>query len=230
MQLTEIRINLCPGHHSPGRGPRGNGGNGSGNGGGGGSRLRAFCSLTFDDTFVVRDVKLIEGDDGLFLAMPSRKLADHCPACGDKNHLRARYCNQCGSRLDEQRHLRYRNGNCGTGTAARGAAGPSRLKLHADIAHPINATCRQRIEQDVFRAYWGEVERSKQPGYVPPSLDGEDFDFYDAPPARPARAAVPQAGPGRLGEVRDSAGRDTRDVREIRDARSFRPTGAAAAP
>jgi DNA-binding cell septation regulator SpoVG len=45
-----------------------------------GRRLRAFCSLTFDDTFVVRDVKLIEGNDGLFLAMPSRKLADHCPA------------------------------------------------------------------------------------------------------------------------------------------------------
>ena len=220
MQLTEIRINLCPGPHGPGRSPRGNGGPNHGNGGG--SRLRAFCSLTFDDTFVVRDVKLIEGDDGLFLAMPSRKLADHCPTCGDKNHLRARYCNQCGGRLDEQRHLRYRNGNCGPGGAARGPAGPSRLKLHADIAHPINATCRQKIEQDVFRAYWGEVERSKQPGYVPPSLDGEDFDFYDAHPARPAGAAPM---PGR---VTASHGRDSRSV--VSDARSFRPTGTAAAP
>ena len=45
MHLTEIRINLCPG--------------------GGASRLKAFCSLTFDNTFVVRDVKLIDGHDGL---------------------------------------------------------------------------------------------------------------------------------------------------------------------
>ena len=192
MQLTEIRINLCPGSHGPGRGPRGNGG--PNHGSGGGSRLRAFCSLTFDDTFVVRDVKLIEGDEGLFLAMPSRKLADHCPTCGDKNHLRARYCNQCGNRLDEQRHLRYRNGNCGSGAGAcgngRGAgAPPARLKLHADIAHPINAGCRQQIEQDVFRAYWGEVERSKQPGYVPPNLDGMDLDFYDERVGRPGEAA-----------------------------------------
>jgi stage V sporulation protein G len=187
------------------------------NGGGTGSRLRAFCSLTFDDTFVVRDVKLIEGDDGLFLAMPSRKLADHCPTCGDKNHLRARYCNQCGNRLDEQRHLRYRSGNNAPAPAARGPAVPSRLKLHADIAHPINASCRQRIEEDVFRAYWREVDRSKQPGYVPPSLDGEDFDFYDARPAGAARAM-----PGR-GDAQE--GRNPRP-----EARSFRPTGTAAAP
>jgi stage V sporulation protein G len=199
MHLTEVRINLCAptghshvnGHH---RGPRnGNHGNGNGHGnspgtghgcnGGNGTRLKAFCSLTFDDTFVVRDVKLIEGNDGLFLAMPSRKLSDHCPCCGEKNHLRARYCNQCGGRLDEARYLRYRNGN-----------GDSRLKLHADVAHPINAACRQEIEREVFKAYRREVDRSQQPGYVPPSLDGEDFDFYDDRPVRPA-ATVPVAVP-----------------------------------
>jgi stage V sporulation protein G len=137
-----------------------------------GGRLRAFCSLTFDDTFVIRDVKLIDGNDGLFLAMPSRKLMDHCPGCGDKNHLRARFCNNCGGRLDEDRYLRYRSGN-----------GQSRLKLHADIAHPINAECRQEIESDVVGAYHDEVERSKQPGYVSPSLDGEDVDFAEYPAA-----------------------------------------------
>jgi stage V sporulation protein G len=154
MHLTEVRINLC---------------------GGRGSRLKAFCSLTFDDTFVIRDVKLIDGNDGLFLAMPSRKLSDHCPGCGEKNHLRARYCNNCGKRLSEDRYLHYRNGN---------GNGQNRLKLHADIAHPINADCRQQIEERVFKAYQKELERSKQPGYVPPSLDGEDFEFYDDPPGR----------------------------------------------
>ncbi|MGH7213515.1 MAG: SpoVG family protein [Tepidisphaeraceae bacterium] len=131
-------------------------------------RLRAFCALTFDHTFVVRDVKLIEGHDGLFLAMPSRKLADHCPRCGDKNHVRARFCNQCGGRLDEQRYLKYRQGN-----------GTSRLKLHADVAHPINVDCRREIERQVLASYQMEVERSREPGYVAPSLDGEDWDFYD---------------------------------------------------
>lgn len=170
MQLTEIRINLCgsPNSARPAR---------SNNGGGQqGGRLRAFCSLTFDDTFVIRDVKLIDGNDGLFLAMPSRKLMDHCPGCGEKNHLRARFCNQCGSHLDEDRYLRYRSGN-----------GTSRLKLHADIAHPINARTRQEIERRVFAAYEQEVERSHQPGYIPPNLDHEDMDtFVDLGPAAPS--------------------------------------------
>lgn len=153
MNLTEVRINLC---------------------GARGSRLKAFCSLTFDDTFVIRDVKLIDGNDGLFLAMPSRKLSDHCPACGEKNHLRARYCNHCGKRLNEERYLQFRNGN----------GSQSRLKLHADIAHPINADCRQQIEDRVLKAYERELERSQQPGYIPPSLDGEDFEFYDERPGQ----------------------------------------------
>jgi stage V sporulation protein G len=151
MQLTEVRVNLC---------------------GQGGGRLKAFCSLTFDDTFVVRDVKLIEGPDGLFLAMPSRKLCDHCPRCGDKNHLRARFCNGCGSRLDETRFMRHQNSS----------TGHNRLKLHADIAHPINAVCRSKIERQVVDAYERELERSKQPGYVAPSLDHEDMDEFEAAP------------------------------------------------
>ena len=58
-------------------------------------RLQAFCSVTFDDAYVVRDLKIIEGTEGSFVAMPSRKLTDRCPGCGSKNHLRARYCNSC---------------------------------------------------------------------------------------------------------------------------------------
>src|SRR5205085_3409156 len=68
-----------------------------------GERLKAFCSVTFDDCFVVRDLKIIEGTNGPFVAMPSRKLTAHCPQCGCKNHLRAAYCNQCGLRMKEDR-------------------------------------------------------------------------------------------------------------------------------
>ena len=39
-------------------------------------RLRAVASITFDDAFVVHDIKIIEGSDKLFIAMPSRKTSD----------------------------------------------------------------------------------------------------------------------------------------------------------
>jgi stage V sporulation protein G len=125
-------------------------------------RLQAFCSVTFDDAFVVRDLKIIEGTKGSFVAMPSRKLTDRCPGCGSKNHLRARFCNQCGGKLDEDRATRDSDG---------------RVKLHADIAHPINSACREVIQSAVLKAYQMERERSKQPGYV---CTYDDFDSdYD---------------------------------------------------
>ncbi len=67
MEITEVRIKLMDD---------------------GGERLQAFCSITFDDCFVIRDLKIIEGTTGPFVAMPSRKLTAHCPQCGCKNHLR----------------------------------------------------------------------------------------------------------------------------------------------
>lgn len=39
-------------------------------------KMKAIVSVTFDDEFVVHDIKIIEGQNGLFIAMPSRKLAD----------------------------------------------------------------------------------------------------------------------------------------------------------
>ena len=59
MEITEVRVKLMD---EPGE------------------RLQAFCSITFDDAFVVRDLKIIEGTTGPFVAMPSRKLTAHCSA------------------------------------------------------------------------------------------------------------------------------------------------------
>ena len=39
-------------------------------------RLRALVSVTFDDVFAVHDIKVIDGQDRLFLAMPSRRMPD----------------------------------------------------------------------------------------------------------------------------------------------------------
>lgn len=132
-----------------------------------GERLQAFCSITFDNCFVIRDLKIIGGQNGPFVAMPSRKLTAHCPQCGCKNHLRAAYCNQCGNRLKEDRTVKDEDG---------------RLKLYADIAHPINSACREMIQDRVIREFREELVRSKQPGYV---SRYEDFDSEDyVPPAR----------------------------------------------
>ena len=39
-------------------------------------KMKAVVSVTFDDVFVVHDIKVIDGDKGLFLAMPSRRAGD----------------------------------------------------------------------------------------------------------------------------------------------------------
>jgi stage V sporulation protein G len=82
-----------------------------------------------------------------------------------QTHLRARHCNQCGAKLDEDRAIRDADG---------------RAKLHADIAHPINSACREVIQSAILKAYREESERAKQPGYVCTydDLDGAEFDEY----------------------------------------------------
>ncbi len=127
-------------------------------------RLKAFCSMTLDDEFVVRDIKVIEGTDGYFVAMPSRKMSDHCHRCGGKNHLRARFCNDCGHSLPDNRIRKDLQG---------------RPKLHADIAHPINVRCRQHIQDKVVAAFKDELEKSRRPGYQPVDLDEPDDDIVE---------------------------------------------------
>ena len=39
-------------------------------------KMKAIVSITVDDEFVVHDIKVIEGDKGLFIAMPSKRSAD----------------------------------------------------------------------------------------------------------------------------------------------------------
>ena len=131
MEITEVRVKLM---EEPGE------------------RLQAFCSITFDDAFVIRDLKIIEGGTGPFVAMPSRKLTAHCFQCGCKNHLRAVHCNQCGARQKSPQ---------------AGKDDEGRIKLYADIAHPINSNCREMIQQRVIQAFEEERAHSKLPGYVP---------------------------------------------------------------
>lgn len=41
-----------------------------------GGRLKAYATLVFDDSFIIRDLKVIQGDQALFVSMPSRRKKD----------------------------------------------------------------------------------------------------------------------------------------------------------
>jgi stage V sporulation protein G len=73
-------------------------------------KLKGFATITFDDCFVVRGLKIIDGSDGLFVAMPSRRKPD-------------------GS--------------------------------FQDIAHPIHAAMRSRLEDRVLDEYQAAVEETR---------------------------------------------------------------------
>lgn len=75
-------------------------------------KMKAIVSVTIDDEFVVHDIKVIEGEKGLFIAMPSRRSTD-----GE-----------------------YR-----------------------DIAHPINSTTRQKLQNMVMEAYENAADAEEVP-------------------------------------------------------------------
>ena len=165
MQISEIRIKLMEGSED---------------------RLRAFCSITFDNCFVVRDLKIIDGANGPFVAMPSRKLTGHCQRCSYKNHLRATYCNHCGVKLQVDADM------------------DSPQKLYADVAHPINSDCRELIQNAVIEEFEAELSRSREPGYR--SRYDDDFDYDDAgAPTSPANRQNEQRANGEATPSREAA-------------------------
>ena len=123
-------------------------------------KLKAYATITIDNAFVVRNVKVIEGNKGLFVAMPSRKLRDACPKCNYKNAVRSKFCNQCGSALP-QGERKIENSHNDEGTRQSG---------HRDIAHPITPECREYIQGKVLDAYNNELKNPTKPS-----------ERYDAP-------------------------------------------------
>lgn len=176
MNITEVRVKLL--ENQP-------------------DKLRGFASVTVEDCLVIRDLKIIEGAQGLFIAMPSRKLCDRCTSCGSKNHLRARFCNDCGRRLRSARGNQDDRG---------------RVRLYADIAHPIHQGARSFVEKSVLKAYEEEFTRSKQEGYVATRFDDLDYDSYDDKKAGRRggqRNAAPRSDGDTGGNADESSKRDT---------------------
>jgi stage V sporulation protein G len=121
MEITEVRINLKESSNN---------------------KLKAFATITIDNSFVVRDIKIIDGKKGLFVAMPSSKVSDNCPSCGKKTPIRNRYCGECGKRLPSI-HM------------APGVQ--ERREEHRDVAHPINPDCRDYLSKLILDAYYEKI-------------------------------------------------------------------------
>ncbi len=135
MKITEVRI-------FPKEGPD--------------KKLRAFATITFEDCFVVRDIKIIEGNKGYFVAMPSRRVKEPCSKCGHRNVIRSFYCNQCGAKL--------------VVPPVRNMDAEALQAEHKDVAHPITVECREYIQQAVLEAYQKEKDKlytSSSPGQQP---------------------------------------------------------------
>jgi len=105
------------------------------------SRLRAYASVTFDDAFVVRDIRVIEGKKGLFVAMPSKKMQRDCPKCGFKNAITNKFCGSCGAALNPVVEKEYM---------------PS--QQHRDLAHPIKTEFREYLQNKVLEEYNAQLE------------------------------------------------------------------------
>ena len=150
-------------------------------------KLKAYATITIDNAFVVRNVKVIEGNKGLFVAMPSRKLREACPKCNYKNAIRSRFCNQCGAPLP-QFDRREQDGE-----------GTRRQSGHRDIAHPITPECREYIQKKVLDAYQEEIKGGRpsggpvaeKPKEKPKEKPEEKPEKKEPKPYTPPQAAEP---------------------------------------
>lgn len=120
MEITEVRISLRPQNSK---------------------RLKAYATVTFDNSFVVRNIKVVEGNQGLFVAMPARKIKQFCPRCGKKVEIGSKYCNWCGVQLPPP---------------PKDMA--TRQAIHQDLAHPINQEFRDYLQSKILDAYYREKE------------------------------------------------------------------------
>jgi stage V sporulation protein G len=120
-------------------------------------KLKAYSTVTFDNAFVVRNIKVIQGQGGFFIAMPSRKMKHLCPKCHFKNEVGSKFCNQCGGSLP----------------SSHGQSASADAKAeHRDIAHPITQEFREYLQNKILEAYKKEAAHGPKPG----SHSDEDFE------------------------------------------------------
>lgn len=94
----------------------------------------AYCNITFDQSFIVRDVRVIGDADSIKISMPSRKLSVNF-ACGHKNDFDNEFCGKCGQ--------------------ARAIAADLMLagmRCYFDVCHPIESHLRRHLNDMTIAA------------------------------------------------------------------------------
>ncbi len=124
MEITEVRVFLKEGQDK---------------------KLKAYATVTLDSVFVVRNIKVIQGVNGFFIAMPSRKLKFSCPHCNFKNEVGSKFCNQCAGSLPPQQPSNLEDNDS--------------KSEHRDIAHPVTQQFRDQLQSKILECYRLETER-----------------------------------------------------------------------
>lgn len=117
MKITDVRMKLMPDQRD---------------------KIKAWTSVEIDKQLAIRDIKVIDAGEGLFISMPCRKTTDRCPTCQGKNQNTARFCNWCGTKLAENRVRNRADG---------------RPDLWHDIAFPTCPELRSLMEDTVLDEY-----------------------------------------------------------------------------
>ena len=136
MEITEIRVFIKEGQDK---------------------KLKAYTTVTFDSAFVVRNIKIIQGSSGLFIAMPSRKLKFPCPKCSFKNEVGSKFCNQCGGVVPLQ-------------DKPVSASDIDAKSEHRDIAHPVTQQFREYLQNKILEVYKKECGKQPSSGFSEEAL------------------------------------------------------------
>jgi stage V sporulation protein G len=130
------------------------------------SKIRAFCSVFFDNEFVVHEVKIIEEPLSakaslrpdfrdrqtqaglsacsaqavrrLHISMPNKKITMHCVKCAEKNPINANFCSKCGVKLTWYGIAREKN---------------THSEIYTDIVQVISGKLTRLIRKKILTAY-----------------------------------------------------------------------------
>jgi len=106
-------------------------------------RLKGFATITLDGVLVVRGIRIVEGEKGLFIAMPNRKAEHRCGACNAWNVFHARFCNRCGKEILKPDAPEVKEDD---------------EKNYHDVVHPIENEFRQYLQGHILGAYHNQIQ------------------------------------------------------------------------
>jgi DNA-binding cell septation regulator SpoVG len=113
-------------------------------------RLLAVCHVVFDNSLVVRDIRLFRTRTEKIIAeFPAFDHTDRCPKCRHKNSIKYRYCTWCGIKL-------------GTDRVAKDPQTGKKI-LNYDIAHPLDVKTRDVITSKLLEEYNKKMAQTQPP-------------------------------------------------------------------